>query len=116
MNYKETIREYTDRWHKIFQAIGNVYHVVSINCYKWGMDRMSPLFVEIHVTIPTTEGDLRIIIEKHARLEEIQRENPRAHTPHTNSVDQASGSKRGITEEHPNAERKERRDDRRRDD
>ncbi|XP_026438897.1 uncharacterized protein LOC113337437 [Papaver somniferum] len=46
--YKETMREYTDRWHKICQAIGNVDPVVSINCYKWGLDRMSPLFVEIH--------------------------------------------------------------------
>ncbi|XP_026451917.1 uncharacterized protein LOC113352293 [Papaver somniferum] len=55
INYKETTREYTDRWHKIFQAIGNVDLVVSINCYKWGLDRMNTLFVEIHGSVPTTE-------------------------------------------------------------
>ncbi|XP_026383408.1 uncharacterized protein LOC113278900 [Papaver somniferum] len=71
IRYKETTRKYTDRWHKICQAIGNVDPVVSINCYKWGLDRMSPLFVEIHGRVPTTEGDLRVIIEKHAKLEEI---------------------------------------------
>ncbi|XP_026428440.1 uncharacterized protein LOC113324339 [Papaver somniferum] len=65
--YKETIREYTDKRHKICQTIGNVDPVVSINCYKWGLDRMSPLFVEIHGSVPTIEGDLRVIIEKHAR-------------------------------------------------
>ncbi|XP_026453923.1 uncharacterized protein LOC113355306 [Papaver somniferum] len=113
---KETIREYTDRWHKICQAIGNVDPVVSINCYKWGMDRMSPLFVEIHGSVPTTEGDLRVIIEKHSILEEIQRENPRAQTQRshrTNSVDQASGSKRGNSAERPDEDRRGRRDDRR---
>ncbi|XP_026433488.1 uncharacterized protein LOC113330910 [Papaver somniferum] len=47
IKYKETIREYTDRWHRICQAIGNVDPVVTINCYKWGLDRMSPLFVDI---------------------------------------------------------------------
>ncbi|XP_026383981.1 uncharacterized protein LOC113279501 [Papaver somniferum] len=119
IKYKETIREYTDRWHKICQAIGNVDPVVSINCYKWGLDRMSPLFVEIHGTIPATEGDLRIIIEKHARLEEIQRENPRSQTqrpPRTNSVEQSSGSKRGGSDERFSKDRRERRDERRRDD
>ncbi|XP_026400149.1 uncharacterized protein LOC113296023 [Papaver somniferum] len=69
IKYKETIREYTDIWHKICQAIGNVDPLLSINCYKWGLDRMSPLFVKIHGTIPATEGDLRVIIEKHARRE-----------------------------------------------
>ncbi|XP_026428687.1 uncharacterized protein LOC113324593 [Papaver somniferum] len=63
--YKEKIREYTDRWKKICQAIGNVDPVVSVNCYKWGFDRMSPLFVEIHGSVPTIEGDLRVIIENH---------------------------------------------------
>ncbi|XP_026428089.1 uncharacterized protein LOC113323960 [Papaver somniferum] len=80
---------------------------------------MSPLFVEIHGTTPATEGDLRVIIEKHARLEEIQRENPRAHThrpSRTNSVEQASGSKRGNSDEQPSEDRRERRDDLRRDD
>ncbi|XP_026451815.1 uncharacterized protein LOC113352180 [Papaver somniferum] len=117
--YKETIREYTDRWHRICQAIGNVDPVVIINCYKWGLDKMIPLFVEIHGTIPATEGDLRVIIEKHAILEEIQRENPRDQAqrpPHTNSVEQASSSKRGNSDERPNEGRRERRDDRRRDD
>ncbi|XP_026416669.1 uncharacterized protein LOC113312126 [Papaver somniferum] len=117
--YKKTIREYTDRWHKICQAIGNVDPVVSINCYKWGLDWMSPLFVEIHGSVPTTEGDLRVIIGKHARLEGIQRENPRAQTQRshqTNSVDQASGSKRGNLAERPDEDRRGRRDDRRRDD
>ncbi|XP_026459451.1 uncharacterized protein LOC113360122 [Papaver somniferum] len=117
--YKETTREYTDKWHKIFQAIGNVDPVVNINCYKWGLDRMSPLFVEIHGSVPTTEGDLRIIIEKHARLEEIQRKNPRAQTQRshrTHSVEQASGSKRGGSTERPIEDRRGRRDDRRRDD
>ncbi|XP_026396535.1 uncharacterized protein LOC113291188 [Papaver somniferum] len=78
IRYKETVREYTDRWHKICQTIGNVDPVVSINCYKWGLDRMNPLFVEIHGTIPATKGNLRVIIEKHSSLEEIQRENPRS--------------------------------------
>ncbi|XP_026459428.1 uncharacterized protein LOC113360096 [Papaver somniferum] len=83
------------------------------------MDRMSPLFVEIHGTIPATEGDFRIIIEKHARLEEIQQENPRAQTqrtPRTNSVEQSSGSKRGGSDERPGENKRERRDDRRWDD
>ncbi|XP_026452152.1 uncharacterized protein LOC113352553 [Papaver somniferum] len=71
IRYKETTREYTDRWHKICHAIGNVDPVVSIYYYKWGLDRMSQLFVEIYGSVPTTEGDLRVIIEKHARLEEI---------------------------------------------
>ncbi|XP_026459158.1 uncharacterized protein LOC113359795 [Papaver somniferum] len=117
--YKETTREYTDRWHKIFQEIGNVDPVVSINCYKWGLDRMSPLFVEIHGSVPTTERDLRVIIEKHARLEEIQRENLRAQAQRshrTHSVEQASGSKRSGSTEHPNEDRKGRTNDRRRDD
>ncbi|XP_026396557.1 uncharacterized protein LOC113291195 [Papaver somniferum] len=112
--YKETIREYTDRWHRICQAIGNVDPVVNINCYKWGLDKMSPLFVEIHGSFPKTEGDLRVIIEKHARLEEIQRENPRAQAQRshrTNFLEQASGSKRGGSAEI----RRGRRDDRRRD-
>ncbi|XP_026451360.1 uncharacterized protein LOC113351625 [Papaver somniferum] len=81
--------------------------------------RMSPLFVEIHGTIRTIEGDLRVIIEKHARLDEIQSKNPRAQTqrPHrTNSVEQASGSKRGGSGERLSEDRKERRDDRRRED
>ncbi|XP_026441806.1 uncharacterized protein LOC113340951 [Papaver somniferum] len=106
-------------WHKISQAIGNVDPVVSINCYKWGMDRMSPLFIGIHDTIPATEGDLRVIIEKHERLEEIQRENPKAHTQRpsrTNFVKQASGSKRGNSDEQPGKDRRERRDDPRRGD
>ncbi|XP_026416117.1 uncharacterized protein LOC113311499 [Papaver somniferum] len=80
---------------------------------------MSPLFVEIHGTIPAAEGDLRIIIEKHARLEEIQRENPRAQAQRpsrTNSTEQSSGSKRDGSEERPTEDRRERRDDRRRDD
>ncbi|XP_026430476.1 uncharacterized protein LOC113342348, partial [Papaver somniferum] len=118
VGHKETIREYTDRWHKICQAIGNVDLVVVINCYKWGLDRMSPLFVEIHGSVPKTEGDLRVIIEKHARLEEIQRENPRAHAQishRTNSVEQASGSKRSGSAERPNKDKRGRRDDRRRD-
>ncbi|XP_026399453.1 uncharacterized protein LOC113295321 [Papaver somniferum] len=117
--YKETIREYTDKWHKICQAIGNVDLVVSINCYKWGLDRMIPLFVEIHGSVPTTEGDLRIIIEKHARLEETQRKNPRAQTQRshrTNSAKQVSGSKRGNSAERPREDIRGRRDDRRRDD
>ncbi|XP_026451742.1 uncharacterized protein LOC113352086 [Papaver somniferum] len=117
--YKDTIREYTDRWHRICQAIGNVDPVVSINCYKWGLDRMSPLFVEIHGSVLTTEGDLRVIIEKHARLEEIQRENPRAQTQRshrTNCVEQASGSKRGGSAERPNYDKRGRRDDRQRHD
>ncbi|XP_026416926.1 uncharacterized protein LOC113312391 [Papaver somniferum] len=112
IRYKETTREYTDRWHKICQAIGNVDPVVNINCYKWGLDRMSPLFVDIHGSIPTTEGDLRVIIEKHARLEEIQRENPRAHAQRyhrTNSTEQASGSKRSSIE-HPYEDRRGRRE------
>ncbi|XP_026433824.1 uncharacterized protein LOC113331317 [Papaver somniferum] len=119
IKYKETIREYTDRWHKIYQAIEKVDSVVNINCYKLGLDRMSPLFVEIHGTIPATEGDLRVVIEKHARLEEIQRENPRAQTQRpsrTNSVEQANRSKRGNSDERPSEDRRERRDDRRRDD
>ncbi|XP_026378386.1 uncharacterized protein LOC113272803 [Papaver somniferum] len=119
IRYKETIKEYTDRWYKICQAIGNVDPVVSINCYKWGLNKMSPLFVEIHGTIPTIEGYLRVIIEKHASLEEIQRKKPRAQTqkPHqTNSVEQVSGSKRGGSGERPSKDRKERRDDRRRED
>ncbi|XP_026408558.1 uncharacterized protein LOC113303689 [Papaver somniferum] len=98
---RETTREYTDRWHKIFQAIGSVDLVVSINCYKWGLDRMSPLFVEIRGSVPTTEGDLRVIIKNHARLEEIQWENPRAQVQRshrTHSVEKASGSKRSSTE------------------
>ncbi|XP_026451137.1 uncharacterized protein LOC113351349 [Papaver somniferum] len=114
IGHKETIREYTDRWHKICQAIGNVDPVVVINCYKWGFDRMSPLFAEIHGSVPKNEGDLRAIIEKHARLEEIQRENPRAHAQRshqTNFVEQSSGSKSsGSTED-----KRGRRDDRRRD-
>ncbi|XP_026410510.1 uncharacterized protein LOC113305712 [Papaver somniferum] len=115
--YKE-IREYTDMWHKICQAIGNADPVVSINCYKWGLDRMSPLFFEIHGSVPTTEGDLRIIIEKHAHLEEIQRENPRAQmqrSHRTNSAEQVSGSKRGNSAERPREDSRGRRDDRRRD-
>ncbi|XP_026409909.1 uncharacterized protein LOC113305007 [Papaver somniferum] len=114
VEHKETIRVYTDRWHKICQAIGNVDPVVVINCYKWGLDRMSPLFVEIHGSVPETEGDLRVIIEKHARLEEIHRENPRAHarrSHRTNSVDQASGSKRSGSAEWPNEDKRGRRDD-----
>ncbi|XP_026450758.1 uncharacterized protein LOC113350868 [Papaver somniferum] len=117
--YKETIREYTDRWHRICQAIGNVDPVVSINFYEWGLDRMSPLFVEIHGSVPKTEGDLRVIIEKHVRLEEIQRGNPRAQAQRshrTNSVEQASGSKKGSLAERPNDDKRGRRDDRRRDD
>ncbi|XP_026383751.1 uncharacterized protein LOC113279264 [Papaver somniferum] len=117
--YKETIREYTDRWHRICQAIGNVDPVVNINCYKWGLDKMSPLFVEIHGSVPKTEGYIRVIIEKHARLEEIQRDNPRAQaqrSQRTNSVEQASGSKRGGSAEHPKDDKRGRRDDRRRDD
>ncbi|XP_026383463.1 uncharacterized protein LOC113278959 [Papaver somniferum] len=101
IRYKETTREYTDRWHKICQAVGNVYPVVSINFYKWGLDRMSLLFVEIHGSVPTTEGDLRVIIEKHARLEEIQRENLRVHAQRshrTHFTEQASGSKRSSIE------------------
>ncbi|XP_026416508.1 uncharacterized protein LOC113311942 [Papaver somniferum] len=119
VRYKETTREYTDRWHKICQAIGNVDPVVSINCYKWGLDRMSPLFVEIHGSVPTNEGDLRVIIEKHAMLEEIQRENPRAQTQRshrTNSAEQASGSKRASSTERPTEDRRGRREDRRHDD
>ncbi|XP_026410221.1 uncharacterized protein LOC113305389 [Papaver somniferum] len=119
VKHKETIREYTNRWHKIFQAIGNVDPVVSINFYKWGMDRMSPFFVEIHGSVPTTEGDLRVIIGKHARLEEIRRENPRAQTQRshrTNSTEQASGSKRGCSVERNNEDMKGLRDDRKRDD
>ncbi|XP_026433061.1 uncharacterized protein LOC113330467 [Papaver somniferum] len=117
--YKETIREYTDRWHKIYQAIGNVDPVVSINFYKWGLDRMSPLFVEIHGSVPTTEGDIRVIIENHARLEEIQRENPRAQTQRyhrINSVEKASGSKRRNSVERSNEDKRGQRDDRRSDD
>ncbi|XP_026383227.1 uncharacterized protein LOC113278667 [Papaver somniferum] len=117
--YKETIREYTDRWHIICQAIGNVDPVVNINCYKWVLDKMSPLFVEIHGSVPKTEGDLRVIIEKHARLEEIQRENPRAQAQRshrTNFVEQASGSKRGGSAERPIDDKRGRRDDRRCDD
>ncbi|XP_026452061.1 uncharacterized protein LOC113352463 [Papaver somniferum] len=52
-------------------------------------------------------------------MEEIQRENPRAQTqrPHrTNSVEQASGSKRGGSGERPSEDRKERRDNRQRED
>ncbi|XP_026398611.1 uncharacterized protein LOC113294430 [Papaver somniferum] len=67
--YKETTREYTDRWHKICQAIGNIDPVVSINCYKWGLDRMSPLFVEIHGSVPMTEGDLRASGSKRSSIE-----------------------------------------------
>ncbi|XP_026451873.1 uncharacterized protein LOC113352244 [Papaver somniferum] len=81
--------------------------------------KMSPLFVEIHGIIPATEGDLRVIIEKHARLEKIQRENPKDHTQHpshTNSVEQGRGSKRGNSDERPSEDRRERRDDLRRDD
>ncbi|XP_026445942.1 uncharacterized protein LOC113346669 [Papaver somniferum] len=107
--YKETIREYTDRWHSICQAIGNVDPVVNINCYKWGLDRMSPLFVEIHGSVPKTKGDLRVIIEKHARLEEIQRENLRAQAQRshqTNSVEQVSGSKRSGSAERPNDDKR----------
>ncbi|XP_026410487.1 uncharacterized protein LOC113305687 [Papaver somniferum] len=117
--YKETIRKYTDRWHKICQAIGNVDPVFSINCYKWGLDMMSPRFVEIHGSVPTTEEDLRVIIEKPARLEEIQRENPRTQTQRshrTNSLEQASGFKRGSSSERSNEDKRGRRDDRRRDD
>ncbi|XP_026428287.1 uncharacterized protein LOC113324178 [Papaver somniferum] len=117
--YKEKIREYTDRWHKIFQAIGNIDPVVSINCYKWGLDRMSPLFVEIHGSVPTIEGDLRVIIEKHARLEEIHRENPKTQTQRshrTNSEEQTSGSKRSGSTKRPNEDKRRRKDDRRRDD
>ncbi|XP_026428867.1 uncharacterized protein LOC113324793 [Papaver somniferum] len=116
---KETIREYTYRWHKIFQAIGNVIPVVSIKCYKWGLNMMSPLFVEIHGSNPTTEGDLRVIIEKHARLEEIQRENPKAQMQKshwTNSAERASGSKRMNSTERFNEDKRGRRDDPRRDD
>ncbi|XP_026381922.1 uncharacterized protein LOC113276500 [Papaver somniferum] len=101
IRYRETTWEYTDRWHKICHAIGNVDPVFSINCFKWGLDRMRPLFVEIHVSVPTTEGDLRVIIKKHARLEEIQRENPRSHdqrSHRTNSTEKASGSKRSSIE------------------
>ncbi|XP_026384131.1 uncharacterized protein LOC113279671 [Papaver somniferum] len=119
ITYKDTVREYTDRWHKIYQAIVNIDPLVSINCYKWGLDRMSPLFVEIHGSVPTTEGYLRIIIEKHARLEEIQRENPRAQMQRshlTNSVEQVSGSKRSNSAERPREDGRGRRDDRRRDD
>ncbi|XP_026396751.1 uncharacterized protein LOC113291432 [Papaver somniferum] len=119
ISYKEMIREYTERWHKICQAIGNVDPVVSINCYKCGLDRMNPLFVEIHRSVPTIEGDLRVIIEKHARLEEIQRENPGAQTQRShriNSVEKARGSKRGGSTERPNEDKRGRRDDRRRDD
>ncbi|XP_026434038.1 uncharacterized protein LOC113331553 [Papaver somniferum] len=118
IRYKETTREYTDRWHKICQAIGNMDPVVSINFYKWGLDRMSPLFVEIHGSIPTTEEDLRVIIEKHARLEEIQRENPRAHDQKShriNSTEQASGSKRSSIER-SYEDRRERREGPRNDD
>ncbi|XP_026416484.1 uncharacterized protein LOC113311912 [Papaver somniferum] len=110
----ETIREYTDMWHKICQAIGNVNPVVSINCYKWGLDRMSPLFVEIHQSNPITEGDLRVIIEKHARLEEIRRENPTAQMQEynrPNSVEQASGSKRMNSTERFNEDKQGRRED-----
>ncbi|XP_026384488.1 uncharacterized protein LOC113280060 [Papaver somniferum] len=117
--YKETIREYTDRWHRIFQAIGNVDLVVSINCYKWGLDRMIPLFVEIHGSVRKKKGDLRVIIEKHASLEEIQRENPRAQAQRshrTNYVEQTNRSKRGGSAERPNDDKRGRRDDRRRDD
>ncbi|XP_026429277.1 uncharacterized protein LOC113325293 [Papaver somniferum] len=118
IRYKETTREYKDRWHKICQAIGNVDPVVSINCYKWGLYMMSPLFVEIHGSVPTTEGDLRVIIEKYARLEEIQRENPRAHAQRshrTNSTEQASGSKRSLIER-PYEDRRGRREGPRNDD
>ncbi|XP_026458613.1 uncharacterized protein LOC113359150 [Papaver somniferum] len=117
--YKETIREYTNRWHKICQAIGNVDPVVIINFYKWGLDRINPLFVEIHGSIPTTEGDLRVIIEKHARLEEIQRDNPRAQVQKShraNSVEQASASKRTNSTEQLNEDKRGRRDDHRRND
>ncbi|XP_026395983.1 uncharacterized protein LOC113290610 [Papaver somniferum] len=119
VGHKETIREYADRWHKICQAIGNVDPVVVTNCYKWGLDMMSPLFVEIHGSVPKTKGDLEVIIEKHARLEEIKRENPRAQTQRsyrTNSVEQDSGSKRGGSTERPNEDKRGRRDDRRHDD
>ncbi|XP_026459170.1 uncharacterized protein LOC113359807 [Papaver somniferum] len=119
IGYKETTREYTDRWHKICQTIGNVDLVVSINCYKWGLDRMSPLFVEIHGSVPTAEGDLRVIIEKHASLEEIQRENPRARAQRshrTNSTEQVSGSKKGSSFERPNEDRRGRREGPRDDD
>ncbi|XP_026384732.1 uncharacterized protein LOC113280303 [Papaver somniferum] len=113
--YKETISEYTDGWHKIFQVIRNIDPVVNINCYKWGLDRMGPLFVEIHGSVPTIEGDLRVIIEKNA----IQRENPRAKTQkshRTNSIEQASVSKRGGSTERLNEDKRERMDDHRRDD
>ncbi|XP_026383243.1 uncharacterized protein LOC113278690 [Papaver somniferum] len=109
IGYNETIKEYTDKWHKICQAIGNVDPVVMINFYKWGLDMMSPLFVEIPGSVPTTDGDLQIIIEKHTNLEESQRENPRAQTqrPHrTNSVGQASGSKRSYSMDRSNEERR----------
>ncbi|XP_026407464.1 uncharacterized protein LOC113302474 [Papaver somniferum] len=117
--YKVTIMEYTDRCHKIFQAIGNVDPAVSVNCYKWGLDSMSPLSVDIHESLPTTEGDLRIIIEKHARLEEIQCENLTAQTQRshrTNSAEQARGSKRVNSVERSHEEGRGRRDDRRWDD
>ncbi|XP_026428776.1 uncharacterized protein LOC113324695 [Papaver somniferum] len=80
---------------------------------------MSPLFVEIHGSVPTIEGDLRAIIEKHARLEEIQRENPidQTQTYHrTNSVEQASESKSGGSTERPNEDKRGRMDDCRSDD
>ncbi|XP_026378103.1 uncharacterized protein LOC113272492 [Papaver somniferum] len=116
--YKEAIREYTDKCHKICQSIGNVDPVVSINCYKWGLDRMSPLFVEIHGSVPNTEGDLRIIIEKHARLEKNQRENPRAQTQisHRTNSEQVSRSKRGNSAELPRGDSIGQIDDLRRDD
>ncbi|XP_026420088.1 uncharacterized protein LOC113316072 [Papaver somniferum] len=82
--YKDTTREYTDRWHKICQAIGYI----------------------------------RVIIKKHARLEEIQRENPRAQAQRshrTNSAEQASGSKRSSIK-CPNEDKRGRREGPRNDD
>ncbi|XP_026396270.1 uncharacterized protein LOC113290898 [Papaver somniferum] len=116
--HKEMIREYTDKWHRICQEIGNVDPVVSVNCYKWGLDRMSPLFIEIHGSISMTEGDIRVIIEKHAMMEEIQRNNPRAQVQkahRTNYVEQTNGSKRKNSIDQSNEDKRGRTDDHRRD-
>lgn len=70
---------------------------------------MSPLFVEIHGSVPTNEWDIRVIIEKHARLEEIQRKNPRAQTQRshrTNSAEQSSESKRDGSPERPTEDKR----------
>ncbi|XP_026420097.1 uncharacterized protein LOC113316082 [Papaver somniferum] len=80
---RETMMQYTDRWQKTCQAIRKVIHEININFYKYRLDRTSAIFVELHNRALDSKGELRVIQDRYIRLEEIQKDNPRAQTKAT---------------------------------